>query len=55
MPSSFFTMLDNNFTNSKEQVKKFNLQNFNEWKNNRKSDSKLEGKDIDMYLAKRKL
>ena len=55
MPSSFFTMLDNNFTYSKEKVTNFNLQNFTEWKNNRKSDSKLEGKDIDMYLAKRKL
>lgn len=54
MPSSFFTMLDNSYTNSKEQVKKFNLQNFTEWKNNRKSDSRLEGKDIDSYLAKRR-
>ena len=55
MPNSFFTMLDNNFTNSKEQVKNFDLHNFNEWKNNRKSDSKLESKDIDTYLAKRRL
>jgi curved DNA-binding protein CbpA len=53
-PSSFFTMLDNNLTNSKDQVKNFNLTNFNEWKNNRKSDSRLESKDIDSYLAKRK-
>jgi curved DNA-binding protein CbpA len=55
MPSSFFTMLDNGSVNCKEQVKNFNLQNFNDWKNNRKSDSRLEGKDIDTYLAKRRL
>ena len=54
MPSSFFTMLDNGSANSKEQVKNFNLQNFTDWKNNRKSDSRLEGKDIDSYLAKRR-
>jgi curved DNA-binding protein CbpA len=54
MPSSFFTMLDNGSSNSKEQVKNFNLQNFTDWKNNRKSDSRLEGKDIDSYLAKRR-
>jgi curved DNA-binding protein CbpA len=54
MPSSFFTMLDNGSINSKEQVKNFNLQNFNDWKNNRKSDSRLEGKEIDIYLAKRR-
>ncbi len=54
LPSSLFTMLDNNSTNSKEQIKNFKLQNFTEWKNNRKSDSRLEGKDIDLYLAKRR-
>lgn len=54
MPSSFYTMLDNNSINSKEQVKNFTLENFNEWKNNRKPDSRLDSHDIDMYLAKRK-
>jgi curved DNA-binding protein CbpA len=54
MPSSFYTMLDNNSLNSKEQIKEFNLDNFNEWKNNRKPDSRLDSNDIDMYLAKRK-
>lgn len=53
-PSSFFTMLENNAVNSREQTKNFNLDNFNDWKNNRKSDSKLESKDIDLYLAKRR-
>lgn len=54
LPSSFYTMLDNNSSNSKEQVKNFSLDNFNEWKNNRKPDSRLDCRDIDMYLAKRK-
>jgi curved DNA-binding protein CbpA len=54
MPSSFYTMLDTNTTNSKEQIKNFDLGNFNEWKNNRKPDSRLDSEDIDMYLAKRK-
>ena len=54
MPSSFFTMIDNNSMGSKEQVKNFTLQNFNDWKNNKKSDSKLESKDIDLYLSRRR-
>jgi len=54
MPSSFYTMLDSNSVNSKEQIKNFSLDNFNEWKNNRKPDSRLDSNDIDMYLAKRK-
>lgn len=54
MPSSFFTMIDNNTTNSKEQIKNFNLENFNEWKNNKKSDSKLASEDIDLYLSRRR-
>ena len=54
MPSSFFTMLDNNSMSSGEQIKNFNLQNFNDWKNNRKPDSKLGSNDIDLYLARRK-
>ena len=54
LPSSFYTMLDSNSINSKEQVKNFSLENFNEWKNNRKPDSRLDSRDIDMYLAKRK-
>lgn len=54
LPSSFYTMLDSNSINSKEQVKNFSLENFNEWKNNRKPDSRLDSHDIDMYLAKRK-
>jgi curved DNA-binding protein CbpA len=54
LPSSFYTMLDKNSVGSKEQVKNFNLENFNEWKNNRKPDSRLDSHDIDMYLARRK-
>ena len=54
MPNSFYTMLDSNSSNSKEQIKNFNLENFNDWKNNRKPDSRLDSNDIDMYLAKRK-
>lgn len=54
MPSSFFTMIDNNSMGSKEQIKKFDVQNFNEWKNKKKSDTKLESKDIDFYLSRRR-
>lgn len=54
MPSSFYTMLDSNSISSKELVKNFNLENFNEWINNKKSASRLDSDDIDIFLAKRK-
>jgi curved DNA-binding protein CbpA len=54
MPSSFFTMIDNNSMGPKEQIKNFNMENFNEWKNNKKSDTKLESKDIDFYISRRR-
>jgi len=53
-PSNFFTLLDNNNTNSKELVKTFTVENFNEWKENRNTNAKLDNNDIDTYLAKRK-
>lgn len=54
MPSSFFTMIDNNSMGSKEQVKNFNMTNFNEWKNTKKGNTKLESRDIDSYLSRRR-
>jgi len=54
MPNSFFSMIDNNSMGSKQQVKNFDLENFNSWKNNKKPNSKLESSDIEFYLAQRK-
>jgi curved DNA-binding protein CbpA len=54
MPNSFFSSINSNMQNSKEHVKNFDIENFNNWKNNKKPNSKLESKDIDYYLAKRK-
>jgi curved DNA-binding protein CbpA len=54
MPNSFFTMIDNNSMGSSEQVKNFNMDNFNEWKNTKKANTKLESKDIDLYLSMRR-
>lgn len=54
MPNSFFSMIDNNSMGSKQQVKNFDLENFNSWKNNKKPNSKLASSDIEFYLAQRK-
>lgn len=54
IPNNFFSMLDNSYINSKDQIKNFNLENFNVWKHNKKSDSKLDTDTIEMFLSKRK-
>lgn len=54
MPSSFFTMIENNSMGSKNDIKNFDLDNFNEWKNKKKSNTKLESNEIDSYLLKRR-
>ena len=54
MPSSFYTPLDNTVEYSKEQVKNFTFDNFNEWKTNNTNTVRLDNHDMDLYLAKRK-
>lgn len=54
MPTNFFSTIDSNLMDSKQQIKSFDLENFNNWKNNKKPNSKLESSDIDYYLAQRK-
>ena len=52
----YFSEIDNNsfVSNPKEEVSKIDMRNFNEWKNTRKLDSRLNSEDIDYYLHKRK-
>jgi curved DNA-binding protein CbpA len=54
VPNSFFSMLDTNNVNSRDQVKNFDLENFNVWKNNKKSDSRLDSDTIETFLIKRR-
>jgi curved DNA-binding protein CbpA len=52
--SEFSTISDDNLKNANELTKKFDVTNYNEWKQNRKPDSKLDSSDIDLYLSRRK-
>jgi curved DNA-binding protein CbpA len=55
LPNSFYTSIDDNFTNSKEQIKNFDINTFNEWKKVKSVDARLENNEIDNFLNKRRL
>jgi curved DNA-binding protein CbpA len=56
MGSSYFSELDNGMQikNPKNDINKIDMNNFNDWRQTRKQDGKLNSEDIDMFLSRRK-
>jgi curved DNA-binding protein CbpA len=54
LANNYYAKIDTNVESSKEQLKNFDINNFNNWKYNKKSDTRLDTNDIEKFLANRK-
>jgi curved DNA-binding protein len=53
--SELFSSIDTSFVSSKEKLKNFNLDDYKNWKVNKKLQPKLDTNDIESFLNKRKI